>query len=302
MSDGTTRTPGAGIRGLAVGAAILASASALVVCFSCGDEGAPAAGPAPPIVTTQGGIEMVSLPGGGFRMGSDTADQVDETPHRVYVGPFAIDRYEVTQQAYERLMGKNPSRWKAPRNPAEQIRWAEAVAYCNARSRSEGLRPCYDLRTWACDFDADGYRLPTEAEWEYACRAGTTTRYFFGDNRAKLGLYGWYKLNCPMKPRAVGLKRPNPWGLYDMYGNVWEWCNDFYREDAYRAGPEKNPRGPTSGRTRVLRGGCWNSRPGYCRSAYRFDENPGYTDVCFGADTHGFVGFRCVRPQKAGGT
>jgi len=286
-------------RGVSLGAAtaIAFAASALLFCASCGEGEPPAAADgAAGTLETAGGVEMVRLPGGWFEMGSDAADQVDETPHRVYVSPFCIDRCEVTQEEYERRMGKNPSRWKAKRHPAEQIRWADAVAYCNARSRSEGLRPCYDLQTWACDFSADGYRLPTEAEWEYACRAGTTAPYFFGSTPAKLELYAWFKGNCTTRARDVGLKRPNPWGLYDMYGNVWEWCNDHYGEHYYASSPEKDPRGPASGERRVLRGGCWNSRPEVCRSSYRFDENPGYTDVCFGADTHGFVGFRCVCP------
>ena len=301
MTDPTARTPTARRPLLPLAAALTLAALALVLCPACGEREPPAASPAPPVITTQGGVEMVLLPGGWFEMGSDAGDQVDETPHRVCVGPFAIDRHEVTQAEFETLMEGNPSRWKDPANPVEQIRWPQAAAYCNARSRSEGLQPCYDLRTWECDFEADGYRLPTEAEWEYACRAGTTTRHYFGDSPAKLKRHGWYKENCSMRPRPVGLKQPNPWGLYDMYGNVWEWCNDLYGEGYYRESPDRNPRGPEAGKTRVLRGGCWNSRPDQCRSSYRFDENPGYTDVCFGADTHGFVGFRCVRSRRAAG-
>ncbi len=250
---------------------------------------------APPIVTTKSGVEMVALPGGWFEMGSDREDEVDEPRHRVCVAPFLIDRFEVTQAEFGRVMGENPSRWKDPQKPVEQVRWAKAVDYCNRRSREEGRRPCYDLKTWACDFEADGYRLPTEAEWEYAARAGTTTAYYFGNSPSRLKQHAWCKDNATRGPHPVGSRLPSPWGLHDMYGNVWEWCHDLYAEDYYRNSPEKDPAGPKVGQTRVLRGGSWNSRPSHCRSAYRNHENPGYTDVCFGRDTHGFVGFRCVR-------
>lgn len=277
-----------------------AAVLALLVLPGCNRQSPQGPGRSPSQIETDGGVQMVLVPGGWFHMGSDREDQTDETPHRVYVSPFYIDRHEVTQREYTRLMGENPSLWKGEDAPVEQIRWAKAAAYCNARSRREGLQPAYDEKTWQCDFRADGYRLPTEAEWEYAARAGTHTAYCFGDNPAGLKAYAWFKENCTRKPRPVAQKKPNPWGLYDVHGNVWEWCNDFYREDYYRQSPAKDPRGPETGENKVLRGGCWNSRPDQCRSSYRNYENPGYHDVCFGKDTHGFVGFRCVR--RAGGT
>jgi len=287
-------------------AAAMAFAPALLGGCGGGEPGAP--GAAPPVVTTKSGAAMVLLAGGWFEMGSDDPDQTDEPPHRVRVSPFYLDVHEVTQEEYTRAMGTNPSKWEGDRNPVEQIRWTQAAEYCNARSRLEGLKPAYDPKTGQCDFDADGYRLPTEAEWEYAARAGASTRYFFGDSPAALGQYAWFRKNETRGPRPVGRKQPNPWGLYDMYGNVWEWCHDFYDENYYRQGPEKDPRGPPSGpgreaapKTRVLRGGCWNSRPDMCRSSYRNDEDPGYTDACFGRDVHGFVGFRCARRAPAPG-
>ena len=280
--------------------AVLAATLVLAFGTGCGDrtpEGAKAKVEAetPTVVTTQTGVSMVRLPGGWFTMGSNDRDQVDEPPHRVYVDPFLIDQFEVTQQNYEQVMGANPSKWKGPANPVEQIRWADAARYCNARSRIEGLQPAYAPDGWSFDANANGYRLPTEAEWEHACRAGTETVFYFGSNPTALKRHAWFKGNATRGPRPVGGREPNPWGLHDMYGNVWEWCHDFYREDYYLHSPERDPRGPVSGEQRVLRGGCWNSRADVCRSSYRNNEDPGYTDVCFGADVHGFVGFRCVR-------
>ena len=239
--------------------------------------------------------EMVLIPGGRFLMGDP--DEVDAPVHEVEVDAFFMDRHLVTQEQYERLQGKNPSRWKGARNPVEQLRWSDAVRYCNRRSELEGFRPCYDLSTLLCDFTADGYRLPTEAEWEYACRAGTTSRYFFGDSPAKLGDYAWFEKNSGGHPRPVGQKQPNPWGLQDIVGNVWEWCNDFYGVDYYGQAPRRNPRGPDQGPNKVLRGGAWRFSADNCRSGYRYNESPGSADVCFGYDIYGF---RCVRNAPSG--
>ena len=280
---------------LVAGAVVLAAAG-----LSCGDASQP--GPssgAPPVVTTKSGIPMVAVPGGWFVMGSGAGRETDEPPHRVRVSPFLIDRYEVAQDDFARLMGRNPSRWKEGRCPVEQIRWKDAAEFCNARSRLEGFPPAYDPETGACDFEGGGYRLPTEAEWEYACRAGTQTEFGFGDAPSQLVKAGWLKDTRVRRPQPVGLKEPNGWGLYDMHGNVWEWCNDFYAKAYYGGSPETDPRGPPRGETRVLRGGCWNSRAEKCRSAYRNNEDPGYTDACFAPDVSGFVGFRCVRRAAA---
>ena len=162
-----------------------------------------------PVVKAEEGVEMVLIPGGSFEMGSVRQYETDETPHEVYVDPFYLDKYEVTQEEYERVVGKNPSRWKGDTNPVEQIRWADAAGYCNARSRLEGLRPAYDMKTWECDFEADGYRLPTEAEWEFAARAGTDTKYCFGDEHSRLVLHAWFKGNSTRGPHPVGEKESN---------------------------------------------------------------------------------------------
>jgi formylglycine-generating enzyme required for sulfatase activity len=269
--------------------------AANVSCSRHEEAHLPAGSPA--LFTNQSGLTMVALPGGWFEMGT-AAGESDELLHRVWVSPFAIDQYEVTQASFQDVLGRNPSRWTEPKNPVEQIRWLDAVEYSNARSRREQLMPCYDPQTGKCNFGANGYRLPTEAEWEYACRAGTRTKYFFGEDPIQLGKYACFKGNMTRGPAVVGSKQPNAWGLYDMGGNVWEWCHDFYQDDYYRHSPERDPRGPETGATRILRGGCWNSRADLCRSGYRMDETPVFTDTCFGRDINGFVGFRCVRSRS----
>ena len=234
--------------------------------------------------------EMVKIPAGKFVMGDK--DEVDAPPHEVAVSAFLMDARLVTQEVFQKVMGTNPSRWKGGTNPVEQLRWSDAAKFCNKRSEAEGLQPCYDMQTLKCNFDATGYRLPTEAEWEYACRAGTTTPYFFGDTPAKLGEYAWFQKNAGGRPHPVGQKQPNPWGLYDITGNVWEWCNDYYKVDYYQESPKENPRGPSEGEKMVLRGGAFKFSPENCRSGVRYNESPGSADVCFGYDIYGF---RCVR-------
>ena len=252
------------------------------------DELASADTPAQAVTGT--GIEMVQIPGGQFIMGDE--EEIDAPPHEVVLRSFYMDATLVTQAQYEKLMQDNPSRWKAPKNPVEQVRWSDAVRFCNARSIQEGLTPCYDLEDWTCDFEADGYRLPTEAEWEYACRAGTKTPYFMGNNASRLEEYAWFDQNAGGHPQPVAQKQPNAWGLYDMCGNLWQWCHDFYQVDYYDQSPRENPQGPAAGDTRVVRGGAWKFSADSCRSGYRYNEDPGYADVCFGYDIYGF---RCVR-------
>jgi len=272
--------------------------SAWLVCFllaGCGTEDAPPpAAPAarPRSIVTKSGIEMVLVPAGEFVMG-DERGEADERPARkVRISAFYMDKFEVTQKAYKALMGKTPAKFKGDDRPVERLSWLYAIRYCNMRSLREGLKPCYDIQTQECDFAADGYRLPTEAEWEYACRAGTTTPYSFGNDAALLGDYAWFKGNSGRTTHPVGRKRPNPWGLFDMHGNVAEWCNDRYAPDAYATGPSQDPTGAKTGDERVLRGGSWGTSAGACRSAARASEAPGFADVCFGYERYGF---RCVR-------
>lgn len=244
----------------------------------------------PAQAVTESGIAMVQIPAGKFTMGD--ADEIDAPPHEVALDSFYMDTTLVTQAHYERLMGNNPSRWKVAENPVEQVRWWDAVRFCNARSTLEGLNPCYDPNSWVCDFTANGYRLPTEAEWEYACRAGTTTAYFCGKDASTLGEYAWFDKNSGGHPQPVGKKQPNAWGLYDMCGNLWQWCQDFYDVDYYDQSPKENPTGPEAGDTKVVRGGSWKASADSCRAGYRYNEGPGQPDVCFGYDIYGF---RCVR-------
>lgn len=244
----------------------------------------------PSQTTTDSGVEMILIPAGQFVMGDQ--EEIDAAPHEVVISAFSMDRTLVTQAHYQAIMQDNPSRWTGDENPVEQVRWSDAVRFCNQRSIQEGLAPCYDLETWTCDFDANGYRLPTEAEWEYAYRAGTQTAYFMGSDRAKLSDYAWFDENAEGHPQPVAQKLPNPWGLYDMCGNLWQWCNDFYQVDYYEQSPKENPRGPATGETKVVRGGAWKFSAESCRSGYRYNENPGYVDACFGYDIYGF---RCVR-------
>jgi formylglycine-generating enzyme required for sulfatase activity len=256
------------------------------------EKAAPASSPAPEVVTTKTGIEMVLLPAGEFLMGDAAAGEDDEKPARkVRVSAFYIDRSEVTQKVFGELMGRNPAKFVGPDRPVERVSWLAAVQFCNMRSAKEGFRPCYDPKTLVCDFAADGYRLPTEAEWEYACRAGTPTRYSFGNDAGQLAKHAWMKSNADKTTHPVRGKAANPWGLYDMHGNVAEWCNDFYAE-SYPAGDAQDPRGPASGKDRVLRGGSWSSGADACRAAARAGEAPGFADVCFGYEAYGF---RCVR-------
>lgn len=192
-----------------------------------------------------------SIPGGSFLMDSDEYD--DERPiHTVRISPFQLMRTPVTRQQYPALMGSGPSwpKGAADEWPVNQVSWLDAVAFCNRWSEQEGLRPCYRIEGKQVDWDgeeAEGYRLPTEAEWEYACRAGSATRWCFGDDEAELPEYAWFDKNAGGEPRPVATRKPNAWGLHDMHGNVWEWCWDWY--GGYQAVEQDDPLGPEQGST-----------------------------------------------------
>ena len=251
-----------------------------------------------PVIQSKAGGELILLSAGTFTMG-DSAGREDETPHEVGVSAFYLDKLPVTQELYTKVMGVNPSKRKDPKCPVEKTQWTDAVRFCNKVSELEGLAPCYNLDTWECDFAADGYRLPTEAEWEYACRAGSTGKYGFGDDEKELPKYAWLKPHSLGKTQPVGQKSPNRWGLFDMHGNVWQWCNDWHSDTYYKGSPKVNPHGPTTGKMRVLRGGAWDSTPEKCRVAYRNKEFPAFTDACFGADSYGFRRAKNATPSRA---
>lgn len=232
--------------------------------------------------------DMALIKGGSFIMGSpanETGRNSNEGPLRqVTVSSFFIGRFPVTQSEYEKVMGKNPSHHDGLNLPVEQVSWFDAIEYCNRRSAMEGFTQAYAVSgntvTW--NRAANGYRLPTEAEWEFACRAGTRTPFYRGDS---VNDAGWHVGNSGKQAQAVGQKLPNDWGLYDMHGNVLEWCWDLLGE--YTAEAQTDPQGAVSGTHRVYRGGSWAFQPHLTRSAYRFGNNPNMTSY--------FVGFRVAR-------
>ncbi len=247
-------------------------------------------------ITTSSGVTMVLIPGGAMQMGSDNG-AADESPkHAVTVSGFAMDKYELAQDLLARLELPDPSHFKGERRPVEQVRWSDAALLCNERSIAEGLEPCYDEATFACNFEASGYRLPTEAEWEYAARAGDDSDASTTLSPQELKTIACYAGSSQKMTDLVGSRRPNAWGLHDMLGNVAEWCNDVYDPDYYGKSPSQDPRGPTDGPKRVLRGGSWKSSEDACRVSARAGDNPGISDACFARDSYGF---RCVRRLTA---
>ncbi len=255
----------------------------------------------PSAYVTSSGVQMVYLPGGSFTMGSADGNPDEAPPHKVTVTGFLIDTYPVTHDQFVKAQLPDPSHWQEnARTPVEQVRWRDAKTYCNVRSEMEKLTPCYSEKTveWDCDYSANGYRLPTEAEWEYAARAGSDRPYDFG-TADKLRQYAWYADNSDRKTHPVGQKKPNAWGLYDMYGNVSQWCEDVYSPTYYKESTSTDPTGPPSpGRDvkRVMRGGNWKATADACRATYRRGERTGNTDACFATD---YCGFRCVRRVSA---
>jgi formylglycine-generating enzyme required for sulfatase activity len=206
------------------------------------------------------GMEFKLIPAGKLTMGEGVL------AHEVTLAePFKLGVHEVTQAQYEQVMGVNPSRSKGANNPVEMVSWEDAVEFCRRLSELPAEKAADNV-----------YRLPTEAEWEYACRAGATTKFSFGDDESELEQYDWcYENsleNSGSSTNPVGRKRPNAWGLYDMHGNVKEWCQDWYGD--YPSGSVTDPSGATSGSDRVLRGGSWCDTAEFCRSADRFGYEP----------------------------
>ena len=242
---------------------------------------------------------FVLIKGGSFQMGSPESEawrSADETQHSVTVSDFYMSKYELTQKEYEEIMGNNPSNFLGETLPVENVSWLDAVAYCNARSEKENLTPVYtiDGQNVSWDRSSNGYRLPTEAEWEYACHAGTTTPFYMENSPSaeEANYYGHYPYeiednyfsqgNLQVQPGEyrqttvpVDSFSENPYGLYNMHGNVSEWVWDYYSE--YSTEAQTDPAGPASGTLRVYRGGGWNDFAKNMRSAYRatLEQNKG---------------------------
>jgi len=266
------------------------------------------------------GIEMVQIPGGSFEMGKELntgSGYSDVTPvHTVTLSAFKMGKYEVTQEKYQAVMGSNPSSFKSSpasgevqgKRPVENVSWYDALVFCNKLSILEGLTPAYSISgstdpsewgsvptssdsTWnAVEIvsGSTGYRLPTEAQWEYAAKGGNDTpgNYTYSGSDT-VGDVAWYQINSGNKTHEAGKKLPNGLGLYDMSGNVWEWCWDW--SGSYSSSAQTDPQGASSGSNRVERGGSWYNSTGGVRSAYRADNNP--------YNRSDRIGFRLVRPE-----
>lgn len=215
-------------------------------------------------------IQLVAIPSGSIELRDDRTKQ----KWTVELAPFLLAKYPITQDVYSGIVQESPSTFKGDRRPVETVTWKDAVTFCNALSAKAGLQPCYsfkaDSEEIAFDSEANGFRIPTEAEWEYACKAGTT-----GIRYGELDSIAWYKGNSGGTTHDVGLKEPNPWGLYDMLGNVWEWCSDVYNATVY-------------GSYRVFRGGGWCDEARGCLATNRRRSHP----TSFKIDD---LGFRIAR-------
>ena len=246
-----------------------------------------------PSVTNSIGMELIEIPAGKFTMGSPE-DEKDRRENEAQVPvtltkPFSLGKTEVTQGQWKEVMGSEP--WKRQTNTikgenvsASHVKYDDAADFCERLT---------DLERKAGKLKADEeYRLPTEAEWEYVCRAGTTTAFSFGDDESKLGEYAWFDGNAgdagEKYNHKVGLKKPNPWDLHDIHGNVFEWCSDWYGE---KLSGGTDPAGPNGGSYRMFRGGGWWYYAGSCRSAFRNYDVPSYRS--------GSLGFRVARSQSA---
>ena len=266
----------------------------------------PASAPAK-LVTNSIGMQLVSIEPGEFLMGSpesDTEASSDEKPqHRVRITEaFNLGIHEVTQGQYQAVMEETPSSFKGSDDlPVENVSWLDAVKFCNKLSEREKRVPFYRIDgakfvgasgvpLLVAVAGGNGYRLPTEAEWEYACRAGSATVYPFGNDDGNLGKHAWYNSDSEFKTHPAGQKRPNAWGLYDMLGNVLEWCGDGYDEKYYASSPPADPPGASEASARVFRGGCWSSFARYCRPAIRGWGAP--------VIRHAYLGFRVAAAQE----
>ena len=253
----------------------------------------PARAQAPKEITNSIGMKLVLIPKGTFMMGSPESDvnrQKNETQHEVTISKgYYLGVCEVTQAQYEKVIGKNPSSFPVAKVgnenadlPVENVSWDDAVEFCKKLSDLPEEKKAGRV-----------YRLPTEAQWEYGCRAGSKTAYAFDDEEGLLPEYGWFKRNSSDRTHTVGLLEPNAWGLYDMHGNVWEFCSDRYGD--YPKGAVSDPSGPSGpkeGSGRVFRGGSWGLGAARCRSAFRDWDAPSIRGS--------FLGFRVALSSQSG--
>jgi len=234
----------------------------------------------PKEITNSIGIKLVLIPKGTFMMGSPASEERrvgNETQHEVTISKdYYLGVTEVTQGQYEKVMGKNPSRFQgdnlredSTNHPVEQVSWGDAVDFCKKLSDLTEEKKAGRV-----------YRLPTEAEWEYACRAGSKSAYSFGESSKSLGDYAWCGENSNLQTHPVGEKMANAWGLYDMHGNVWEWCSDWY--GGYDNNSVSDPVGSREGSFRVIRGGSWLDDAAYCQSAIRYRIDPSSRSIIIG--------------------
>jgi formylglycine-generating enzyme required for sulfatase activity len=218
--------------------------------------------------------DMILISGGIFLMGSEQGDNKEKPVHKVTVCSFYMNKYPITYREYKLYQQGHAGMWTGADYPVDTVSWYNAINYCNWLSDKEGFPRCYIVKGNEVEFyiNRSGYRLPTEAEWEYACRAGTVTEYYWGNDMD--GDYCWYNENSSGHGHSAGQKKPNAWGLYDMIGNTWEWCWDWYDENYYSKSPDYNPTGPASGSLRVIRGGSWYHNTKVCRTSYRSNAQP----------------------------
>ena len=241
----------------------------------------------------QGSLQMVSVAGGSFNMGSKDGDSDEEPVHEVTVNDFLIGKYAVTWREYEEVINKNvvwpPNSYRYENAPICLVSWYDAVAFCNVLSKKEGLENVYIINATnvTADFSRNGYRLPTEAEWEYAARGGVSSKAYIYSGSDDIDAVAWYEKNANLVLHTVGIKASNELGLYDMSGNAYEWCWDWYDSNYYADSPADNPTGPVSGSSRVRRGGSWFSYATTCRSTNRNSIAP--------SNSSSYMGFRVVR-------
>jgi formylglycine-generating enzyme required for sulfatase activity len=230
-------------------------------------------------------IDTVEVKSGKYIRGSESSS-INEMPAKEITisNTLIVSKYEITQRVFETVSGENPSRTVALELPVENVSWISAIEFCNTLSILNGLEPVYKITGLDITYEADknGWRLPTEAEWEYICRAGTDGDF---SGTGNIDNMGWYGNNSGLQLHPVGSKQANAFGVYDIHGNVWEWCWDFYDDNYYSSSPDIDPKGPKSGVRRVIRGGSWNDGINFARSSNRsIPEN-----------LNGNIGFRIVR-------